>query len=141
MTKFLFISIKPEFANKIISNYKLIELRKSKPSSKAGDFVIIYSTVPDKSVIGFAKITRIIEATPDFMWNEHSDVLGIDKHRFFKYYRNSKKAIGIELSCICKLKTSISLNNIKSIYPRFSPPQTYKYIPFFSALRVYKIFV
>ena len=59
MRKFLFISIKPEFANKIMSKKKSIELRKNKPNADIGDFVLIYSTQPKKSVIGFAKIKRI----------------------------------------------------------------------------------
>ena len=37
--KYLFISVKPEFANKIIAKEKCIELRKIKPHVKAGDYI------------------------------------------------------------------------------------------------------
>lgn len=141
MPKFLLISVKPEFANKIISKHKLIELRKNMPKAQIGDFVLIYSTVPDKAIIGFARIENIIERSPNTMWNEFSDKLGIDKFRFDEYYLNYKRAIGLELSYVCKLKTRISLKDIKSMYPKFSPPQTYRYISVFSALRVYKQYV
>jgi len=138
MRKFLFISIKPEFANKIMSKKKSIELRKNKPNADIGDFVLIYSTQPKKSVIGFAKIKRIIECTPKEMWSNNSKSLGIDKKRYFEYYEGHRKAIGIELTDVCKLKFGIPLSEIKNTYPKFSPPQTYKYIPYYSALKFYK---
>ena len=138
MKKFLFISIKPEFANKILSRNKRIELRKNKPNAQIGDYVLIYSTQPRKSVIGFAKIKNIIDCNPNDMWNNNSSYLGIDKKRFFEYYKDYNKAIGIELSDVFKLKISIPLHEIKDTYPKFSPPQTYKYISYFTALKFYK---
>ena len=40
--KYLFIAVKPEYANKLISGEKDIELRKTKPHVQAGDYAIIY---------------------------------------------------------------------------------------------------
>ena len=137
MRKFLFISIKPEFANKILSKKKRIELRKNKPNARIGDYVLIYSTQPRKSVIGIAKIKNIIDCNPNEMWENHAEYLGIDKKRFFDYYNGHKKAIGIELSDVCKFKVSVPLQEIKNTYPKFSPPQTYKYIPYFTTLKFY----
>jgi len=138
MRKFLFISIKPEFANKILSKKKSIELRKNKPNAQIGDYVLIYSTQPKKAVVGFAKIRNIIDCDPKEMWNNNAEYLGIDKQRFFDYYYGQKKAIGIELSDVCKLKINIPLQEIKNTYPKFNPPQTYRYIPYFTALKFYK---
>jgi predicted transcriptional regulator len=141
MSKFLFISIKPEYANKIISKEKTCELRKHRPNVKSGDYVIIYATVPVKAVIGFGKIKAIIETTPTNMWNENSDKLGIKKDAFDKYYKDTNRAIGIELSSICKFEFGFLLTKIKELYPSFSPPQTYRYISNFRALRTYKALV
>ena len=137
MKKFLFLSIKPEFVNKILCKSKSIELRKHKPNATVGDYVLIYSTQPQKSVIGFAKIKKIIECNPNKMWNDNASFIGIDKDRFFEYYKDQNKSIGIEFSDVCKLKVSIPLNEIKNKHPKFTPPQTYKYIPYFTALRFY----
>lgn len=141
MRKFLLISVKPEFANKIISKHKLIELRKNKPCAQVGDYVIIYSTIPVKAIVGFAKIENIIESSPEEMWDKHSKKLGIDKLRFDEYYAKSVRSIGLELSCVCKIRNNIPLESIRSIYPKFTPPQSYKYVSLFSAYRVYKKYV
>lgn len=137
MSKFLFISVKPEFADKIVRGEKTIELRKNKPSANPGDFVIIYSTLPVKSVIGFGIVKEIIEDTPQFMWNNHSEKLGIDNKRFDNYYCGMSKAVGIRIDSICKLKKPINLDEIKNLIPKFSPPQTYRYFSHYSALKLY----
>lgn len=138
MSKFLFISVKPDYAFKIINGQKSIELRKSRPNVKKGDYVIIYATVPIKTVIGFGKIENIIETSPSKMWEDNSTKLGIDKVSFDRYYADFNKSIGIEISSICKFEIGFSLDMIKKTNPSFSPPQTYKYISHLQALRTFK---
>ncbi|MDR0892794.1 MAG: ASCH domain-containing protein [Mediterranea sp.] len=125
--KYLFISVKPEFANKIVTKEKTVELRKIKPHVNIGDYIIIYASSPIKSVIGYGIIKQIIEKTPQRMWNEHSKFLGIDKDRFDEYYAGKEKSIGIEIHKIKKVKP-IPLESLRTIDPNFSPPQVYRYV-------------
>ena len=125
--KYLFISVKPEFAEKIINNEKTIELRKLRPNVKTGDYIIIYASYPCKSVVAFGTIKNIIEMAPNKMWTTFSQTLGIDKQRFDNYFDGRLNAIGIELSKIIKVDP-VHLDKIRSIDPKFHPPQLYKYI-------------
>jgi len=125
--KYLFISIKPEFANKIVNKEKTIELRKTKPHVNAGDYVIIYASSPIKAVVGFGIIKRIIESTPKEMWEKYSDMTGIDKVRFDDYYVDKKKAIGIEIESI-KSVVPIHLSQLRTVDANFHPPQIYRYV-------------
>lgn len=139
MPKFLFISVKPEYADKIINNQKTIELRKNLPNVSKDDYVIIYATLPVKTVVGFAKIKQIIKTNPKQMWSEYSDRLGISKEAFEEYYANSEISVGIEIDSVIKLNVGFSLQEIKKFIPNFSPPQTYKYLSNHQALRLYKL--
>ena len=125
--KYLFISVKPEFAQKIITKEKKIELRKVRPNVKTGDYVIIYASAPVKSVIGLGMIKQIIETTPKQMWKKHSSVLGIDKARFNDYYNGKERSIGIKIDKIQQI-TPIHLEDLRNITPNFQPPQVYKYV-------------
>lgn len=125
--KYLFISVKPEFANKIIAKEKCIELRKIKPHVKAGDYIIIYASSPIKCVVGFGQIKQVIETTPIEMWNNYSERLGIDELRFLSYYEGRNRAIGIEIETI-KAINPIDLISLKKVDPNFHPPQVYRYI-------------
>lgn len=139
MPKVLFISVKPEYANKIVSGEKTIELRKSSPNVQLNDWVLIYSTQPVMAVIGFGKVKKVIKTSPTNMWRSYSRSLGIDKKSFDLYYENWDSAVGIEIGSICKLNNQIVLSKIKSLYPKFSPPQTFKYFSIFEVLRTYQI--
>ena len=125
--KFLFISVKPEFAEKIMSEEKTIELRTLRPNINTGGYIIIYASSPWKSVVAFGKIKNILKMPPQKMWSNFSSCLGIDKQRFDNYYKGKLYAIGIEFSEVTKIEP-IHLNELRNIEPQFHPPQIYKYI-------------
>lgn len=125
--KYLFISVKPEFANKIITREKCIELRKIKPRVRPGDYIIIYASSPIKCVVGFGRIKQILDITPIEMWNNHSAYLGIDENRFYSYFQGRNRAIGIEIETI-KSITPITLAGLKRVDTNFQPPQIYRYV-------------
>ena len=127
-SKYLFLAIKPEFANKILEKEKTIELRKLRPHIKEGDYIIIYASSPIKGVVGFGRIKKIIEKSPNEMWKIYSSKLGIDKIRYDNYFLDKIKAIGIEIETIRAIKPIITLETIKKIDSSFTPPQGYRYI-------------
>ena len=125
--KYLFIAVKPEYAKKLISGRKDIELRKMKPNVQSGDYVIIYASAPVKAVVGFGKVKTIIMCSPQEMWNKHSERLGIDKQGFYSYYNGYSKAVGIEFEMI-KAVAPIGLVELRNVDPNFHPPQIYRYV-------------
>src|SRR5680860_97859 len=100
MSKIIVISIKPEFADLIFEGSKKIELRKSSPNAQPGDLMIVYSTSPEMAMVGICMIKEVIKSTPNDIWINHSDILGIDEKRFNEYYSETDKAVGIVLSSV-----------------------------------------
>lgn len=125
--KYLFIAVKPEYANKLISGEKDIELRKTKPHVQAGDYAIIYASAPAKVVLGYGKIKRIILCSPQEMWANFSTRLGIKEQDYLMYYKNSNKSVGIEFEMI-KPINPIGLAELRRVDPNFHPPQIYRYV-------------
>ena len=125
--KCLFISVKPEFADKLIKKQKTIELRKTKPNVEIGDIIIIYASSPKQSIVGLGIIKKIIITTPELMWKSFSSKLGIDKVRFDRYYSGYQNAIGIEVDKVNEVQP-IHLKDLQTIDPQFHPPQIYRYI-------------
>ena len=127
-TKYLFLPIKPEFANKILLREKTIELRKVRPNIHEGDYIIIYASSPVKEIVGFAKVKQILEISPDDMWVNYSPKLGIDKIRYDQYFWGKHKAVGIEIESVRAVYPAITLETIKKIDSSFKPPQSYRYV-------------
>ena len=126
--KYLFIAVKPEYANKLISGEKDIELRKMRPHVHQGDFVIIYASAPLKAVLGFGIVKNVIESNPQKMWADYSKRLGIDEKDFYSYYDGCDKAVGIEIERIRAIANPIGLDELKRVDPNFHPPQIYRYV-------------
>lgn len=138
MSRILLISVKPEFANKIVNGEKTIELRKSCPKVSPNDIVIIYSTVPIKAVIGICRVEEVLKMNPSSMWRNHRLKLGIEKKRYMAYFESNDTAIGIVLKSACQLETKIQLSAIKKLFPKFSPPQTFRY---YSKTEIFRTFL
>jgi predicted transcriptional regulator len=132
--KYLFISIKPEFVSMFLMKQKKIELRKIKPNVNIGDYLIMYVTSPLNSVIAFGMIKKIIDTSPQSMWEKYSSFLGIDKSKFDNYYVGKKRAVGIEVENIIQIKP-VHLHDIRNVIPNFQPPQIYRYVHGMSIFR------
>lgn len=123
----LFISVKPEFVEKIFNGSKTIELRKSAPNVKKDDVVIIYSTSPVMAVIGTCRVKEIITLKPTKLWNDYSNKFGIDRKRYFEYYEGKEIAVGIVLKDVKKISKEIPLSKLRAKFRNFHPPQTFRY--------------
>lgn len=119
----LLISIKPEFVNKIITNEKLYEFRKS-IFRKNVDKVFIYSTYPVKKIVGYFEVGEIICKSPHELWNLFSEVSGISKKDFFKYYANSNEGFAIKIDNLHVFDEFIDMNE----YDNFKAPQSFCYV-------------
>lgn len=126
----LIISVKPEYAIKILKREKTIELRKCAPKRVGKDgYILIYVTAPVKELWGVYKIENIIKENPNTLWENFGKQTGITKQEFNDYYKENKNAFGIQLQEVKNLfKHSIKLDSLKNLIPGFMPPQTYSYI-------------
>jgi predicted transcriptional regulator len=126
----LVISIKPQYAEKIFSGIKTIELRKSIPQQVSNNSsVLIYVTSPVFEIWGTCKIEEIVKDDINIFWEKFGNKTGVNLTEFNEYYENKNKAFGIKLKDIKKsTKKNLSLSELREIIPGFSPPQTYKYL-------------
>ena len=80
------LSIKPEFVHEIFQGRKKYEYRKS-IFTKHVTKVLVYSTKPEGMIVGEFSVRRILNDTPENLWEKTSAVSGITKE-FFDQYGN-----------------------------------------------------
>lgn len=119
----LLISIKPEFVKKILAYEKLYEFRKSIFKEDI-DKIFIYSTYPVKKIVGYFEVGEIICESPHELWNSFSEVSGISKKDFFKYYANSNEGYAIKIDNLHIFEEYIDMNQ----YDDFRAPQSFCYV-------------
>ncbi|UQZ34584.1 hypothetical protein C2I18_14270 [Paenibacillus sp. PK3_47] len=118
------LSIKPEFVEKIFSNEKKYEYRKSIFKQKVNK-VIIYATRPEGKIVGEFRIDTILHDNPDSIWNLTNNDSGIT-HGFFKeYFNNKENAYAIKIGDIERYEKPIDPKEFD--FP-FTAPQSFFYV-------------
>ena len=90
--------------------------------------LIIYSTSPEKKVIGEVNIENILRGKPDDIWNLVKGSAFVTEHEFYSYLGDHKTCSAIVVSSPSRFIKAISLSEITKEIPSFSPPQRYQFI-------------
>ena len=118
------LSIKPKYAEAILSGEKKCEFRK--PSfPKDVKTAIIYETAPVKKIVGWFKITKQEIGKPSEIWKKHSKVGGITRNEFYNYYNGSKQAVCLKIGKVERLESPI---DPFSMIDDFVIPQSFRYV-------------
>jgi predicted transcriptional regulator len=124
----LFLSIKPRYVRKILNGDKLVELRKQKPRSNAGDWIAIYESSPTMALVAVAQVAEVNVLPPKRLWRSVQSTAGITKAEFDNYFNNCENAVGIVLQAVTELPAPVSLNDLRERWPNFHPPQGFRYL-------------
>lgn len=122
MSKIL-LSIKPEYAHKILEGTKKYEFRKHLPKKKI-EKIIIYSTAPDGSVIGEVHVDDILTGSPSAVWEKSKKNAGISREKYREYFKGCKNAVAFCLSNPIVYENRFSLSDIGIDYY----PQSFVYL-------------
>jgi len=119
------LSVKPKYVKKIITREKQYEFRKSIFKDKNVKKVYIYSSAPEKEIIGSFDIGEIIEDHPNNLWRSLWNVSGVSKQDFFTYFTNKQKGFAIEIKKLNLFDNPIDPHEVIS---DFHPPQSFSYL-------------
>ena len=129
----LLLSIRPEYAQKIINGTKTVELRRVRTRLKAGDLVLLYISSPEKALVGSFEVEQVIEfenspkALKEF-WNEVKNKAGIEQHKFYRYYQGASVGVGIYIKKLEIFPRRLELERLRKQLPSLKPPQNYRYL-------------
>lgn len=130
----LLLSIKPEYASKIFSGEKTVELRRVRTRLIQDDIVLVYVSSPTKALVGLFEVENIIQEKIELQqdiknyWNLVYEKAGISSQDFEKYYQGASFFVGIFLRNPKKFDVSVNLENLRQQIPEFTPPQSYRYL-------------
>jgi len=124
----IFVSIHPQYAEKILDGLKTIELRRRFPTLNGfTGRLLIYSTTPIKSVIGFAEIEDVHYLPIKELWAEYSKSAYISKSDFLEYFSGLTEGYAIELKNPQRFTEPLSIDYLKQNYGMIAP-QSYRYL-------------
>lgn len=117
------LSIKPNYAMKILNWEKEYELRRSIFKRKV-DRVLIYASAPISKVIGEFTIDTILCENVNKLWEKTKNWSCVDKDFFYSYFSEKEKGYAIKIASVKRYKKELC---IKESFGSF-PPQSFVYV-------------
>jgi predicted transcriptional regulator len=119
------LSIKPEYAEKILQGVKRYEFRKSIFKNPNVKTVVLYATMPVGKVVGEFDFEEVLSDSPSAIWSETREFSGITKSFFNSYFQGRETAHAIKVGVVRRYATPLALNKL---IPHGSAPQSYRYL-------------
>jgi len=119
------LSIKPRFADAILSGTKRVEFRRKRLADTVRH-IVVYSTLPVGTVVGSCGVTGQMSASPDELWAAVGDVGGISREEFDAYFEGTEQAVAILLEKPSRLdaRREVTLRELGAT----RPPQSFQYL-------------
>lgn len=121
----ILLSIKPEYAERILDGTKRFEFRKRVHTDERVHTVVIYATMPVGKVVGEFSIEDVHAETPKKLWDKTKAASGITRSFFSEYFKNRDVGYAIEVKKVTRYAKPKSLNEF---LPSGVAPQSYAYI-------------
>lgn len=119
------LSIKPEYADRILNGEKRFEFRKAMFKNSNVKTVVIYATMPVGKVVGEFEIDRIIKDRPSKLWQITRGFSGITQDFFESYFYGREAGYAIGVKKAIRYEEPLDL---KMFLPTGIPPQSFCYL-------------
>jgi predicted transcriptional regulator/RimJ/RimL family protein N-acetyltransferase len=118
----LVLSIRPDHAERIFSGIKSFEIRKAVPKQPFSR-VFLYAT-GGRGIVGCFDADTSIKAPVAQLWKIVGEK-GTTRHRFFRYFANSKVGFGIPVRNPVRFRKAVCPPSLKRQVPQFTAPMSY----------------
>ncbi len=133
----ILLSVKPRFAEQILSGAKRVEFRRVWAAEPVG-LAVIYSSSPVQKIVGMVDVQGAVAASPIKLWTKCLALgPGLPRKDLLEYFNGKDEAYGVLLGEVRLPSKPISP---KSLFKNFRPPQSYRYLSTAELSRVGKQF-
>ena len=119
----ILLSIKPEYANRILEGTKKFEFRKHLAQG-AITRILIYSSSPEKRIIGEVEVVGTLTMKKTPLWESTKTSAGISRKKFREYFSGCSLAHAYQLGKATKYDTPKNLAD----YGIAQAPQSFIYL-------------
>lgn len=118
------LSVKPEFANRILDGTKKYEYRK-RVFSKPVERIFVYSSSPTQRIVGEIELVQVHCAAPSSIWRRTRLHSGISRRYFLEYFSGRDVGYAIEVGAVHPYSRPV---DPFTVLVGFVPPQSYMYV-------------
>ncbi len=121
----ILLSIKPEYAEKILNGTKRFEYRRALYRNKEVRSVVLYATKPVGMVVGEFEVGGVVSDDPESLWISTKKHSGITRQYFMAYFENRRTAFAIKVTNPTRYDEPLALCDLVGTSPA---PQSFMYL-------------
>ena len=123
----LVLSLKPRFAEAILTGDKTVELRRITPRITIPTLALLYATGPARSLVGSCVVRSVARLGADELWQWHGSATALTRPEFDAYLGGLDEAAALFLEQAQRLPAPIPLRVLRHA-EGFRPPQSFMYV-------------
>lgn len=127
MSRALLLSVRPRFARGLLAGTKTAEVRRRFPEVHEGTTVIIYSSSPDKAILGTMRASRLVRSDKEEIWHQYSHAIGIGYAELTDYLEGAKSCSVLELDTPTLWRRPVGLAELRR-HLGIEPAQSFRYL-------------
>jgi len=123
----LVMSIRPQYAERLLTGKKSVEIRKSFAGHWQGQRVTLYASAPAKRLVGEARIERVFTGAPDQVWEMYGEGIGCARGEFDQYAGAARKISAVVMCDVRPYHRPLSISDASDLVAEnLRPPQTHQ---------------
>ncbi len=124
----ILLSVRPRFAEAIMTGDKDVELRRQPVGARPGDLIVLYSSSPVMAAVGWARVQEVLTSQVATLWATHGQRTGVSHEEYLSYFEGAASAHGLVLERPHRLEAPVPLRVLRSEFG-VQPPQSWRYLP------------
>jgi len=124
----LVLSLKPRFADAILSGQKTVELRRVEPRIKVPTRALVYASSPTCSLIGQCVVYKVLRLPLPKLWRRFGPQTTLTQEEYRAYFAGTSTGVALLLSNPARLPSEVPLVKLRESVDRFRAPQSFGYV-------------
>lgn len=126
--RMMILSLRPRFADAILSGRKTVELRRTEPKIRVPTLALIYASTPVRALLGTCVVTGVESYGLAALWEAHGPGSGIERGEFLDYFEGVEAGTALSLANPRRFTRRVPLVELRSRPAGFRPPQSFSYV-------------
>jgi predicted transcriptional regulator len=122
------LSVRPRFANGLLDGTKTVEIRRGRAHIEPGATCLLYSSSPERALVGVVEVDNAHVGTPSTLWNRWGKLTGLARCEFDDYLRGRHEATAIVIRSARRLSAPVPLDELRGRQDGFVTPQSYRFL-------------
>ncbi|HVF04927.1 MAG TPA: ASCH domain-containing protein [Frankiaceae bacterium] len=123
----MLLSVRPPHVDRILDGTKTVELRRTRPSVRPRQPVLLYATQPVGAIVGSCRIGGVRQAASEAMWGDIASSAAVSRGEYDRYLAGRDTVVALFIEDVRPLVAPITLDQMRAAAP-FQPPQTWHFL-------------